>query len=354
MLAPACYNDRDTLGYELHNRPDIQRALTGRFDRYPPLYYKMRIARLRAEPTLNASEYDDLAVALGRLGRTDEALAALAQKARLPGLTKDDQYRLYANRGTTEVHKWFQDGAKSGQIAELKTAERDIATALALNPNAHFGREGTQLELIRWLIDVKGPDPTGKNVHSTLSMWLRDHLRKVDIGTSLSGLIMLGGAWESPDTALAIAGVLRSPSHRELMTIGLARYQELLKLGRKPMDEDLADDEEQLVRMEIGSLNDKGPSSTWGQFKQLRREADAWHAEKTQFIMVRLGAGRHPDTDPHFWDGWTETPMPLLSPDLPSNNWVRIVTLSGFSILLFGFLIGRDLLRRRARRAAMI
>ena len=126
-LGSPCFNDRDTLGFELYNAPDVQKALTGRFDRYPPLYYTMRVDRLRAKSSISAVEYDDIAVALGRIGRNDEALAALAQKARLPGLSMIDQYRLYANRGTIEAHKLIQQGGDLKDIQLLKKAESDIA-----------------------------------------------------------------------------------------------------------------------------------------------------------------------------------------------------------------------------------
>jgi len=43
-------------------------------------------------------------------------------------------------------------------------------------------------------------------------------------------------------------------------------------------------------------------------FLKLRAEADAWHAARDAFMMSRLRAGRHPDTDPSFWRGYTERP----------------------------------------------
>ena len=129
-FAAACYNDRDTLGFELRNRPDVQRALTGRFDRFPPLYYEMRIARLRAKRKLTADECDDEAVALGRLGRYPEAMAVLAHKAKLPNLSTMDRYRLLANRGTIEALTWMQEGAKPTQLAQLRKMcmQSDMAT----------------------------------------------------------------------------------------------------------------------------------------------------------------------------------------------------------------------------------
>jgi hypothetical protein len=47
-------------------------------------------------------------------------------------------------------------------------------------------------------------------------------------------------------------------------------------------------------------------------FRKLRAEADAWHAARTSFMARRLEEGRHPDTDPRFWDGYAEKPAPGL------------------------------------------
>ncbi len=47
-------------------------------------------------------------------------------------------------------------------------------------------------------------------------------------------------------------------------------------------------------------------------YPKLRAEADAWQAARTAFMMRRLQEGRHPDTDPRFWDGYAEAPAPGL------------------------------------------
>ena len=47
-------------------------------------------------------------------------------------------------------------------------------------------------------------------------------------------------------------------------------------------------------------------------FVRLRRDADAWHAARTAFMLRLLREGRHPDTDRDFWNGYTWTPVPDL------------------------------------------
>jgi len=348
LLVLACYNDRDTLGFELYNKPDVQKALTGRFDRFPALYYTMRVNRLRAKAKLNPNEYDDMAVALGRLSRNDEALAALALKAKLPNLSKMDEYRLYANRGTIEAHRWIHDGAKVASISELKTAANDIAKALSLNPNAHFGREGTQLEVIRWIIQIK---TAGKNAEvMTLGEWLYEKLekekdRQYDYGTTLAGLIMLGGAWESPDVALAIGQYGQFHHHEmELAQLALMRYQELIGLGRKPLSAQLADDMVDEINAEIPKATRYRELPTSERFKMLRKEAEAWHDQKTRYMLTRLEKGQHPDTDPAFWSEWKEPPMPVIPTKLPSQfDWHNLWIFAGLMAALF--VVGYTLLR---------
>jgi hypothetical protein len=314
-LSQACYNDRDTLGFELHNRPDVQRALTGRFDRFPPLYYEMRINRLRAKGKLTPDEYDDEAVALGRLGRTREALAVLVQKAKLPNLSPMDQYRLYANRGTIEAVKWMQDGADPKKLDGLRAARSDVAKAIAINPDAHFGRERAQLAVLDWLMSVKAASKETTPTYGTLSEVIREKMPRADAQTALAGLIMLGGAWESPDIAIAIGSLdISKPGIRSL---AYARYHELLALGRKPLD-DLSADEDARESEPLSA----DPTDTYSakyQFTRLRAEADAWHDAKTKFMLARLQQGRHPDTDPNFWAGWTEPPIPVVPVRDPPN-----------------------------------
>ncbi len=305
--ASACYNDRDTLGFELRDRPDAQRALTGRFERNPPLYYEMRVARLRAQPRLTTAEHDDLAVALDRLGRSEEALAALDPRVLQ---TPDDRYRFSANRGTIRAHRWIRRGARASEIHELWVVEHDLVDALAINPNAHFGREAVQLELIRWL-DRSAPKPEERD--ETLGSWLRRRVQGVDPVVGLEGLIELGGAWESPDVALAVAVLEDDPKTFSIEEMAYERYRELRHEGRPTLSRMTADEAEN-QGLELGMTPPAGEPTVAESFHRLRAEAEAWNRSRTAFMLARLKAGRHPDTDPTFWNGWRDAPMPRLDP----------------------------------------
>ena len=86
-------------------------------------------------------------------------------------------------------------------------------------------------------------------------------------------------------------------------------------------------------------------------FAKLRAEADAWHAARTAFMTERLKEGRHPDTDPHFWDGYTERPapgLPTISVPEAYHSWRRmrerivLLVVLGVPTFLVVWLVGRS------------
>jgi len=312
-LALACLNDRDTLGNELKGKPDVQRALTGRFDRYPNLYYQMRIDRLRAKPSLSPDELDDLAVALARIGQNEDAIAAIRRKNAIKGLTTEQRYRSEANLGTFLVHDWVHRGARKQDLSELKEGEGHIANAMALKPNAHFGREATQLEVIRYLIQERSGTFKGKDA-DTLGMWLTDHQKPSDAIQGLAGLITLGAAWESLDVAAALHYLLEMRHQRASAALARLRYDELAASGKRPLTEEAPGD------LETGFpkyISKTGEPSVEERFAFLRKEANARDVAMAAYLSARLTAGRHPDTDPSFWSEWKEPPMPVLPTKIP-------------------------------------
>ncbi|MCB9914637.1 MAG: hypothetical protein H6828_05740 [Planctomycetes bacterium] len=140
----ACLWDYDTLEQERARFPSALELLTGRFPRHSDAYYRWRIAdrqARRAAGEVSPELYDDLAVALSKLGEHDEALALLDEKdARWPGL-----YETLANRGTFLIH--------AGRLAEGADV---VARAIEVNPDAHFGREVYQELLVRYVLERQG------------------------------------------------------------------------------------------------------------------------------------------------------------------------------------------------------
>jgi tetratricopeptide (TPR) repeat protein len=139
--AAVCLWDYDTIRDERRGLPGVAEVLAGKWERHSPFFYENRVARMTAlvaKVPANWAAYDNLAVALEKLGRPAEAIAVMRRKAELnPG-----QYTTHANLGTFLLH--------TGQLDE---GIGEIKRALAINPAAHFGREEYQLKLAEFLRD---------------------------------------------------------------------------------------------------------------------------------------------------------------------------------------------------------
>jgi tetratricopeptide (TPR) repeat protein len=145
----ACLWDYDTLLVERQRFPDTLELITGKFLRHSREYYQWRVEdrekRLQQEAT--PALYDDLSVAYEKLGNHDRAIAlALEKEQQFPG-----RYETYANLGTFYIH-----------AGDLNRGLQEIERAIALNPQAHFGREVYQKHLVTYVMSKRdeGEPPT--------------------------------------------------------------------------------------------------------------------------------------------------------------------------------------------------
>ncbi|HVK05509.1 MAG TPA: hypothetical protein VM490_18690 [Armatimonadaceae bacterium] len=400
----ACINDRDTLAMEGKRFPGLAEVITGRFERNPPLYYEMRVARVAKELTANPAKldlYDDIAAALDRLGRDDEAIAWMEKKrARLAGTPErgEDWYRYHANVGTFKVHRWLHDGADRKRIGEVKAARAHIAKAIHLKPDAHFGREKYQLLAMDWIIEprrsvsqyvssprgakekiTRGPVPISYLLLADLKLArpsVGPGTREEQI-TGLSGLVVLGAAWESVDIFASLADVLSRGRDESLAALALLRLDELTANGRKSLlaGHPAVKDWRETLSLDQNdyrarrAVNDE----LTAKYRALRNEADAWQKARTEFMLARLRAGMHPDTHPDFWRGYVETPpadleyayekrlthrlLKKLGGGSPTLGILVLVVMTPVVLLvgLISFFASRSVKRRlRARRAARL
>ena len=135
----ACLWDSDTLQMERLRFPGALEIITGKFVRHSRAYYEWRItdrlAKLASSPD-DPALIDDLAVAYAKLGRPEEGIAILEQSlAKQP-----DRYETLSNLGTLHFF-----------AGNLDISKDYIRRALAINPNAHFGREKYQLLLTEYV-----------------------------------------------------------------------------------------------------------------------------------------------------------------------------------------------------------
>lgn len=93
----ACIWDRDTVQLETRLFPGALDVMTGRFPRHSEEFYRWRAGRVRAllaaEPAIPAL-VDDLAVAVHKLGRHQEAIDLLKESLKLAPHRYDDPVEL--------------------------------------------------------------------------------------------------------------------------------------------------------------------------------------------------------------------------------------------------------------------
>lgn len=369
----ACLWDHDTLRYEAKGMPDTVAALTGRFERFPPLYYEMRLARVTVAVEANPTDlalYDDAGVACDRLGRSDDAIAWMHRKRAQLDAHPDGEheYRYLANLGTFHAHRWIRAGADAGDTSDLDTARDLIARAIVLNPDAHFGRERYQLLAIDWLRSIGKPDPyTGTEnpgfvptvFDADPGTWgvssspisagsILESAGYTDAVAGLTGLITLGNAWESVDIVAALEIALNAQNDRSVARLAQLRVQELLASGHRSFHPRFTLTAEDIADAYTG-LSDTGDVDSY--YTAARAEADHWRSERDAYLLERLKGGRHPDTDPAFWGAWRPTSRPPTMPgsDFSYATSLRIAVV-GTAAMILAPLVALAWLLRRIRR----
>jgi tetratricopeptide (TPR) repeat protein len=360
----ACMNDRDSdsLAEEGRDLPDVVRVITGRFERNPPLFYQMRVARvqqeIRSQPRA-FNLYDDISVALDRLGRSDEAIEWIEKKrSLLPPFNAQDRvlkehwYRYYANGGTFWAHRWLRAGANRKQISQMVRARDMIARAIHIKPDAHFGREKYQLAAMNWIIkpgqyaDVR----RGLLQHANFA-----RTSKQDIA-GLSGLVVLGNAWESVDVFNALAQAIQRDDRRSsLAYLARLRTNELIASGHNSLFPNAPQGKGLKEALSFISAAHRPNNKTEVEdaYKVLRADAEQWQATRKEYMMTRLQTGRHPDTDKAFWNEYSSNEPPTLEQFTSTPRWWRVFTSGPYLFLFTVFssciflLFLRDLRRKR-------
>lgn len=193
VLAPtagfACLWDHDTLAMERSRFPSALELITGKFLRHSPEFYEWRIrdrlAKLEKEPE-NLAYLDDLAVAYDKTGHDDKAIETILKKEKIkPGL-----YETYANLGTFYIH--------SGR---LEQGVEYIDKALAINPDAHFGREKYQKLLVQYVASKR----TNGISALPLSPEPGDVFHLIGFADFIKAS---GGEWNARERTAAIKGIL--------------------------------------------------------------------------------------------------------------------------------------------------
>jgi tetratricopeptide (TPR) repeat protein len=228
--ASACLWDYDTLKEEALRDADVGKIVKGQLEKHSPAFYEAKVTYTRAlvdKGDAKKERYDDLAVALAKTGKVDDALAVLEDKeAKFPG-----EYTTLANRGTFLAMK----GDAKGALAALKKA-------VEINPDAHFGRERVQIALLEYMQRLSDPDLPKNENFLGLSMVHADVLiegsfrdgnpkkRDKDLDQSIKGLVGLirfGDAQENKHVWFALGWALAAQGDGQLAARAFRRAENL-------------------------------------------------------------------------------------------------------------------------------
>jgi len=355
--ANACLWDRDTLAMEAENFPGLTEIITGRFDRFPPLYYEMRLERVSKELESNPDNlglYDDAGVACDRLGRPDEAIEWMAKKramldtlAPLGGNLSNHEYRYLANLGTFHIHRWLKNGADRSDMFDVERSRELIAAAIELNPDAHFGRERYQLLAIEWIqkleygnvsVSLLSAVPGYQDKNWPYSGYFKKQLQVLgfpDTVEGLSGLLVLGNAWESIDVLHALGQALAEHEHATLIYLCSLRIHELIADGKRSLHPHFPYDQYSDESLEHVDVVVQAHELRTSYYPAARAEVESWQNQRNLYLTKQLDAGYHPDTDLNFWSGWHESTSPV---SLPGNGFFARRPLLLPALMSFGTL----------------
>ncbi|QQS09672.1 MAG: hypothetical protein IPK69_03365 [Phycisphaerales bacterium] len=322
---------------EAKGLPGIAEILTGRIERNPPRYYEMRLERVEREIAADTSRldlYDDAGVACDRIGRSDEAIEWMAKKREvLDGLdanredVREHEYRYHANLGTFHAHRWLRAGARRDDLGDLKAGEREISRAIEINPEAHFGREKYQLAAIRWLMELPAPgefpqpvflqsltEADGTDAFLVRGRWTKDQIE--DAIRGISGLMVLGNAWESVDMTWALGACLDAHGDASLAYLAKLRVRDLIADGKSSFHLDFDPDLPMHSSIGFGGeLMETYTSEIDAYFARARAAAAEWTAGRDSYMEARFAQLEHPDSSSTFWDGWGDEPK---APEMPN------------------------------------
>jgi hypothetical protein len=362
-----CLQHIDSLQLERSWQREQVQIVTGRFIRYPALYYEMRIARIVSElehdPT-QLSLYDDAAVATELLGRSDQAIEWMQRKWQqlqtASGTEREEHlFRYKANLGTFLAHRWVTRGANRGAMEDLLAARTLITEAIAMRPNAHFGRERYQLKAIEWLISPPAAATSMKVVPDFLGLVAGTELptgsrydqtainQHPDAKEGLLGLIALGAGWHSVDVLNALSRYLDATGDAENAALVRYRIEEVVRAGGRSLYPDAPRGRSVLGMVGSPVRSRELRHALPGIYREMRWQADTWLAHRWAYMMPRLKAGLHPDTDTDFWSEYREPTPQDLEPHWLRSAWYRHPTLFVFSGL--GGLLGLGFLAQRLR-----
>ncbi|MBX3414723.1 MAG: hypothetical protein KF708_18690 [Pirellulales bacterium] len=356
----ACLWDYDTLKMERSRFPNALELITGKFLRHSPEFYQWRIddrlIRLESDPT-NPALLDDLAVAYDKLGEHQKAIeTALKIEQSHPG-----RYETASNLATF----YFHAGTPELGLPYLEQA-------LAINPEAHFGREKYQLALTEYVLqqweeshgqlpvgrchwaDMSKPVPDSRD-ERTFAKHLRtqsfEHLASAENQAAVKGVLgMMRFANHESPILLEALGSLLLEGHRSDDAKFLAARAYLKASYESPDDPTRAAYREmagQALSMQTqGALNrEVSLAQVESDFQQELADADAWYTQLRDKELAWIRDGNNPEVE---FDQLYAAETPAQVVDLQGSKTMLAALLG---VVIFAALLFAWQLRRRSSSA---
>jgi tetratricopeptide (TPR) repeat protein len=349
--ASACLWDHETLKQERSKFPTVLELITGRFPRHTPEFHRWRIqqrtARLKKDQT-NDILLDDIAVSYEKLGEHQKAIQiAESQLKRNP-----QRYESLANLGTFHLH--------AGHFA---IGLEKIKSAIAINPDAHFGREVYQARLVEYIQARKNSRP------------LRAYINGKGYAPNLVGaedefvhFYQLAGATDQQQQSAALKGVLG------MMRFGNYDSEVLLEVLGNLLSSnyDRSDDLAARAFLQASYVSKPGPirdayrslaieadmpreedqhdalKVTEPQFKKELREAKEWYEAFAKRERECLSSGRDPE---QLFKEEVEM-APTLATAEVSKSWINTKSLLALGTSIAALILAGLLLRRMLKPPA--
>lgn len=332
--ALACLWDTETLFQERAVTPTVLETIVGKFLRHSQAYYQWRIddrlEKLKGDPE-NDLLLDDLAVAYEKLGRHDEAIEVAKQQL----MRNPKRYESLANLGTFLIHQ-----------GDLTEGLDYIESAIAVNPDAHFGREKYQVVLVKYVLshskDGEYELPLG---HGPLISedWDQRHPFNQFAAIELSGGKFTSLSETQRQEAIeGILGMMRFSRHDgpillevlgELLELERHKRQSFrcyISASEQARNETEKQAYEQLASSVIryqfarGDLDSPIPAQPiLERFKKEKAEADAWFADLKKREAAWIATGG--DVDAKFSEYYRMPPVALVSDEAVEYQYSEYV-----------------------------
>lgn len=321
-IAVACLWDYDTLKQERYRFPSTLELVTGKFLRHSKEFYEWRIQdrlyKLAADPS-NLGYHDDLAVAYEKTGQHEKAIETMLAKEKIkPGL-----YETYSNLGTFHI-----------LAGDLEAGLPYIDKALAINPDAHFGRERYQKWLVEYALEKRKDGklifPLRPNLHEMPSgqgftdfqLFLKQRLGKeqlteADLQQAVTGVLgMMRFANHANPLLLEALGDLLGSQHRPTIDAKRLATRAYLKAAYEVKDRAAQQGyrklAEQALWMQTPDSKTRGQlhlTDLASEFDAELADAEKWYAELREREISWIRDGN--DADAEFDRLYREEPKAL-------------------------------------------